>query len=66
MSEPIWFLTKDAEYYIAQLLAENERLLEALCAAEAAMSIVEPRTDKEKYLQVLSDIRATLPQGEKT
>ena len=40
--------------------ARIAELEEALQAAEAAMSIVEPRSDKRKYLECLEIVRAAL------
>ena len=44
----------------AALLAERDRLREALKWAEAIMSIVEPRSDKAEYLECLAAIRKAL------
>lgn len=48
------------EMTVSNLRAENAELREALEIAEAAMSIVEPRSDKAKYLDALRDVRKTL------
>lgn len=47
---------------IAADRAEIERLREALDAAEACMSIVEPRSDKAEYLRTLGVVRAALKE----
>jgi len=48
----------------ALLRAEVERKDKALEAAEACMSIVAPRRDTAKYLQVLAEVRTALGKAE--
>ena len=49
---------------LAALKAEVERKDKALEAAEACMSIVAPRRDTAKYLQVLAEVRTALGKAE--
>lgn len=50
---------------IVRLSAEVEALRAALDAAEACLSIVEPRTDRAEYMRTLGVVRAALSRADK-
>jgi hypothetical protein len=52
--------------FIVKAVNLHDELVTALKNAEAVMSIVEPRSDKAKYLAELDGIRATLAKAEPT
>jgi len=50
---------------VRNLIAAAPDLFEALDACEAAMSIVEPRSNKAQYLEVLEQARAALKKAKR-